>query len=193
MVVRVDRHLSLLGRSALVVVLLAATVALAAAGQAPIVLGPVHEHPSGAFSFRAPQDWKVEKAADDPDAIDAVSPEGVLVRLVYRRGDVGYDALHGLCMAQSFPGHREADPKREYEYDYVEGNHGVQRTLDSAFVVEYDSPIQGYTKWRQRNLTMVGGGHSLCLITFAPVRVWKKSPRARAGETALLANVKFRE
>lgn len=174
----------------------AAVLCRAFAGRAdarpPVELGEEQPHPSGAYSYRIPVGWTAAKAADDPDAIDAVSPEGISVRMVYRRGEVGYDALHGLCMAQRPYEPRDAIPRVEYEYDYVEGHEGVRRTLDSAFVAEYETPIQGHRKWRQRNLTMVGGGHSLCVITFAPVPVWKKSGAGRDGEKALLASLKFR-
>ena len=47
--------------------------------------------------------------------------------------------------------------------------------LDSAFVVRYDAPVEGSAAWRQRNLTIVGGGESLCVIGYAPLPAWKKS------------------
>jgi hypothetical protein len=162
----------------------------ASARKEEILLGPASPHPQGAFSYRLPQGWTVRTASNDPDALDA-SGDGVTVRLFYRPGEVGYDALHGICLMQRFPGHGEGEP--QYEYDYVEGVEGPRRILDSAFVIAYEAPVQGYKKWRQRNLTVVGAGHSLCLITFAPVPVWKKSDKARAATEALIRSVKFKE
>jgi hypothetical protein len=155
-----------------------------------VVLGPEHPHPLGAFTYRLPQGWTVQTATNDPDALDA-SGDGAFVRLFYRRGEVGYDGLHGICLMQRFPGHAEGEP--QYEYDYVEGVDGPRRILDSAFVLDYPVPVRGYKKWRQRNLTVVGGGHSLCVIAFAPVPVWKKSGKARSATEALIRSVKFKE
>jgi hypothetical protein len=162
----------------------------ASAKKEDIVLGPERTHPLGAFTYRLPQGWRIDTAPNDPDALDAWG-DGVAVRLFYRQGEVGYDGLHGICLMQRFPGHGEGEP--QYEYDYVEGVDGPRRILDSAFVMEYGAPVQGYKKWRQRNLTLVGGGHSLCLISFAPVPVWKKSEKARAATEALIRSIKFKE
>jgi hypothetical protein len=156
----------------------------------PATLGPELPHPSGAFTYRLPQGWSIAPSLNEPDGMDATG-DGIGVRLVYHRGEIGYDGLHGICLMQRFPGHGEAEP--QYEYDYVEGVDGPRRILDSAFVLDYEAPVQGYKKWRQRNLTLVGGGHSLCLITFAPVSVWKKSDKARAAAQALITSVKFRQ
>jgi hypothetical protein len=67
------------------------------------------------------------------------------------------------------------------------------RALDSAFVVKYDTPFRGHEKWRQRNLTIVGQGHSLCLVANVPVKIWNKSRKVRAILDAVLGNVRFRE
>jgi hypothetical protein len=171
-------------------VLAALGASTAVARKEEIVLGLERLHPSGAFTYRLPEGWTIGAAPNDPDAMDAVG-DGVMVRLFYRRGEVGYDGLHGICLMQRFPGHGEAEA--QYEYDYVEGVDGPRRILDSAFVLAYEAPVQGYKRWRQRNLTLVGGGHSLCIITFAPVPVWKKSGKARSATEALVKSVKFRE
>jgi hypothetical protein len=147
-------------------------------------------HPDGGFSFFLPKHWTSAPSSDDPDALDAKG-DGVTVRFVYRRGEVGYDALHALCMTHRLQ--KGADPMTHYEYDYVGGLYGALRTLDSAFVVEYDTPISGQRKWRQRNLTIVGNGHSLCVITNAPTSIWKKSQKVRSLLDAVLGTVKFHE
>jgi hypothetical protein len=181
------------GRGVLVALVLAATGA-AAKGPTPSEPPPESReifHPAGGFSFFLPKGWTASTpASDDPDAVDAKG-EGVMVRFVYRRGDVGYDGLHAMCMTYRLQ--KDADPQTQYEYDYVGGLYGALRTLDSAFVVEYETPISGQRKWRQRNLTMVGNGHSLCVITNAPTSVWKKSQKVRSLLDAVLGTVKFHE
>ena len=147
----------------------------------------------GRFTFKVPASWKIsDKVNRDPDAVQAVG-EGLVVRFIYRDREAGYDALHGICLAERLIG-REGDAAPAiYEYDYVEGSYGDRRSLDSAFLVEYGREILGHRRWRQRNLTVVGGGHSLCLVAFVPASVWKKSGEARAVVEAVLQNVKFQE
>ena len=158
----------------------------------PPPLSQVYSH-RGLFSFRVPETWKVgTKVNGDPDVVQAVG-DGLAVRFVYRRGEAGYDALHGICLAERLVGREHDASPAQYEYDYVEGSYGDRRALDSVFVVEYDREVLGHRKWRQRNLTVVGGGHSICLIAFAPTAVWKKSIEARAVLEAVLQNVKFQE
>ena len=41
-------------------------------------------------------------------------------------------------------------------------------------------------------MTVVGGGHSLCAVSYAPAPVWKKSKEARALLDAILGSVTFR-
>ena len=59
------------------------------------------------------------------------------------------------------------------------------------FVVHYDEPIDGHRDWRQRNLTVVGGGESVCIVAYAPLPVWKKSKPARNLLTAIVESVRF--
>jgi hypothetical protein len=158
----------------------------------PPPLTQEHAHPSGAFRIFVPEGWAVGTVNGDPDALQATG-DSLVVRFVYRRGDAGYDAFHAACMDQRLTGRSGEALAGRYEYDYVEGSFGSRRFLDSAFVVEYDADILGHRKWRQRNLTVVGGGDSLCLVAFAPVSVWKKSLEARSVLDAVLQNVKFRE
>ena len=56
----------------------------------------------------------------------------------------------------------------------------------------YDSAVHGHKEWRQRNVTVVGGGHSLCAISYAPAPLWKKSKETRALLDAVLASVTLR-
>ena len=125
-------------------------------------------------------------------AIDAQFGDGVAVRFLYRDGDSGYDSLHGACMLERLAGAMDMEPVVQYEYDFVGGAFGDRRALDSAFVVTYDKPILGERQWRQRTVTIVGNGTSLCAITYAPVTLWKKSAPTRALLDAVLASVTFR-
>ena len=160
-------------------------------GPPPPPLPAEHRHASGGFAFRTPEGWKVETPAENPDVVNAAG-DGVMVRFVYRDGETGYDSLHGACMLERLAPAMEMQPVVQYEYDYVGGMVADRRALDSAFVVTYDAPIQGQRQWRQRNVTIVGNGTSLCAITYAPLPVWKKSAPTRALLDAVLASVTFR-
>ena len=176
--------------------LLLVTLALSAdAGAAkkapPPPLPTLHRHPSGGFAFRTPEAWKVDSTPENPDTVNAVG-DGVAVRFVYHEGESGYDSLHGACMLERLAGAMEMEPVVQYEYDFVGGVIGDRRALDSAFVVTYDKPILGQRQWRQRNVTIVGNGTSLCAITYAPLPLWKKSAPTRALLDAVLGSVTFR-
>ena len=151
-----------------------------------------HQHAGGAVTFRVPDGWAVGKVGRDADAVQAVG-NGLVLRLVYRRGRPGFDSLHASCMTERLAGSLGEAPAAVYEYDYVEGAFGQRRALDSAFLVVYDSEVMGHRKWRQRNLTVAGEAHSLCLVAFAPVALWKKSLEARSTLEAVLQNVKLHE
>lgn len=155
------------------------------------VLGSEHVHPSGAFSFRTPVSWMVRVSPANPEVLEAAG-DGVRVRFLYRSGEVGFDSLHVDCMLERLAGPMEQHPQVRYEYDFLSGQLGEFRVLDSAFVVIYDSPIQGQREWRQRNLTLVGSGQSLCLIGYAPLRLWKKSKPTRALLDAVLGSLSFK-
>ena len=157
----------------------------------PPTLETEHHSPSGAFTFRTPPDWVVENGAQEPETINA-SGSGVRVRFVHRPGDYGYDSLHGACMLERLAPPMETSPIIKYEYDYVGGPVGDRRALDSAFVIRYDNPVHGHKEWRQRNVTVVGGGHSLCAVSYAPSPLWKKSKETRALLDAVLSSVTLR-
>jgi hypothetical protein len=157
----------------------------------PPPLTQEHVHPSGAFTFKTPADWQVQQSPTNPYAIEA-GGGGLLVRFIFRREEVGYDSLHVDCMLERLASEMEQDPRIRYEYDFVSGVFGDRRGLDSAFVVTYNNPIAGYREWRQRNVTLVGAGQSLCAISYAPLPVWKKSRATRALLDGILASVTFR-
>jgi hypothetical protein len=147
-----------------------------------------HKHPAGGLTFRTPQSWKVETPPDNPEMVNAFG-DGVIVRFIYREGENGFDSLHGTCMLERLAPPLDMQPVVQYEYDFIGGVIGNRRALDSAFVVSYDNPVMGAREWRQRNVTIVGDGVSLCAITFAPAAVWKKSKATRALLDAVLGSV----
>jgi len=157
----------------------------------PPALEAEHKHPSGAFTFRTPAGWKVEAAPQNPDTLN-VGGDGLLLRFVYHEGENGLDSLHGACMVERLAAAMEMAPAVKYEYDFIGGVVANRRALDSAFIVRYDQPILGERQWRQRNVTIVGEGDSLCAITYAPLPLWKKSAPARALLDAVLGSVTFR-
>ncbi len=163
------------------------------AGKAPKLAPPdlpsEHVCPSKAFSFRTPADWKVESAGTSPEIIQAQG-DSVVVRFLHRGQEVGFDGLHVDCMAERLSGTPlDSEPQVEYEYDFVGGRIAGRRALDSAFRVRYDQPILGSRDWRQRNITLVGEGESLCVIAFCPMKLWKKSPATRALLDGVLASI----
>lgn len=156
--------------------------------QAPPALETEHASPSGAFTFRTPAGWKVETSAG-PETVNAFG-SGVRVRFVYRPGEHGYDSLHGACMLERLAPPIETSPVIKYEYDYVGGDIGNDRkALDSAFTIRYDAAVHGHKEWRQRNITVVGGGHSLCAVSYTPATRKKET---RALLDAVLASVTLR-
>jgi len=171
---------------------LLAALLLGAAGEVPAPELPLqHVHPSPRFSFRTPADWRVARATDRPAAIEASDGEDLLVRFLFFDGEQGYDSLHVTCMLERLAPENRQHPYIEYEYDFLSGWVGPMRVLDSAFVITYDEPIRGHQKWRQRNVTLVGEGLSLCAMTYAPEEVWKDDEQARALLGAVLQGVEL--
>ena len=150
-----------------------------------------HLHPSGAFSFRTPPSWALEPVPGRKDLLQASGPEG-LIRFLFRRGDSGFDSLHASCMAERLTGPMEADPRVKYEYDFRGAPFAGRASIDSAFLVRYDEPQRGAVDWRQRNLTIVGAGQSLCVIVHSPLNLWKKSKDVRLTLDRVVASVAFR-
>ena len=155
---------------------------------APPDLDAEHPSPSGAFRFRTPAGWTVESREIQPETVDAAG-DGVRVRFIHRSGEHGYDSLHGSCMLERLAPAADISPVIRYEYDFVSASYGDRRALDSAFVVRYDAPVFGHKEWRQRNVTIVGAGSSLCAISYAPAPRWKKSAETRALLDAVLGSV----
>jgi hypothetical protein len=83
----------------------------------------------------------------------------------------------------------ETHPQVAYEYDFIGGEVNGHRALDSAFAVEYDKEVRGHRLWRQRNVSLVGNGRSLCVVVYAPAAQWKKSKASRILVDAVLASV----
>jgi len=176
-------------RLALACLLLAHGVA-AKEPPSPPSLPQENHHPSGAFTFRTPAGWKVGPVAGNAEAIQA-SGDGLVVRFVYQPGESGFDSLHVNCMLVRLAPEKDSAPQVQYEYDFLSGEVNEMRILDSAFVVVYDDAVQGSRAWRQRNVTVVGKGHSLCAISYAPAALWKKSKQTRATLDAILGSVSF--
>jgi hypothetical protein len=139
----------------------------------PPQLTQEHAHSSGVFTFKTPSGWQLEPVKGNKEALDAFG-DNVRVRFVYHVGDMGFDIAHSTCMLERLAGSMEMRAAVSYDYDFLSGQLGPYQALDSAFVVTYDRPIGGYNEWHQRNLTLVGQQESLCLIAYAPLKLYKK-------------------
>ena len=157
-------------------------------GSSPLV--SEHTNSSKTLTFRTPAAWVVEAGSGQPEVTEARG-DGLILRILRREGELGLDSLHVECMHVRLAGAMETFPQVDYEYDFVGGTVGERRALDSAFVVHYDEPIEGHRDWRQRNLTVIGGGESMCVVAYAPLPVWKKSKSARNLLTAVVENIRF--
>jgi hypothetical protein len=149
-----------------------------------------YRHPSGAFSFRTPEDWRVGPQEGRPDVLEASGP-GLRIRFLHHAGEAGYDSLHATCMMERLAGPMQTSADVRYEYDFVSWSAGPLRALDSAFTLRYDAPVEGYRDWRQRNVTVVGSGQSLCVIAHSPVPVWKKSKSLKQTLDSVLGSIRF--
>ncbi len=156
----------------------------------PPTLTAEHANASDTLRFRTPADWTVETRPGVPEVTEARGG-AMIVRLVRREGEVGLDSLHVDCMLVRLAGEMQSEARVVYEYDFVGGQVGQRRLLDSAFVVNYDQAIGGERKWRQRNISVVGGGESVCLIAYSPLPLWKHSKVSRQLLDGVLASVEF--
>ena len=150
-----------------------------------------HAHPSGAFTFHTPAGWTSKMLPDRTDIFEA-SGDGMRVRFYFKPQEIGLDALHVTCMEMRLKPPMDSNPQVKYEYDFVGGALGSRKVLDSAFEVHYDAPIDGSNDWRQRNVSIVGEGQSLCAISHAPRALWKKSAPLRLTLDAVVKSVSFR-
>jgi hypothetical protein len=156
----------------------------------PPPLTEVHTNPSKTVRVHTPAGWKVEAREGQPEVLEARG-DGLIVRILRREGELGLDSLHVECMLVRLAGTMDAFPQVDYEYDFLGGQMGDRRALDSAFVVHYDAPVEGHTDWRQRNVTLVGDGESVCVIGYVPAAVYKKSKPARNLLKAVLERVEL--
>jgi hypothetical protein len=173
----------------LALVALPGSARAAGKGIAPPPLTLEHRHPSGAFTFRTPEGWTVQPGTTGE--VEAWSGD-LGVRFVYRDGENGYDSLHATCIMDGLAPSSAAEPQMKYEYEYVGGILGDRRVLDSAHSMRYDEAVHGHRDWRQRTVTVVGGGLSLCVMSYAPRGYWKKTPEARAVLDAVMGSLTFR-
>lgn len=178
-----------LGAAGLVCVLLSSPFAFGKDRGSP-ELTAEHRSAAGSFSLRTPPGWSFESRRGEPEVTEARG-DGLLVRVIRRDGDFGLDSLHVECMLVRLAPPMETSPQVDYEYDFVGSTLGERRTLDSAFAVHYDKPVDEHRDWMQRNLTVVGQGESLCVIGYAPLAVWKKSKTARNLLNSVIASVRF--
>jgi hypothetical protein len=157
---------------------------------APARLPSEHWNESRTVCIRTPAAWTARSDPGPPEVIETRG-DGLIVRVLRREGELGLDSLHVECMLVRLTGPMDAFPQVDYEYDFVGGEVGERRALDSAFVVHYDQAIEGHRDWRQRNLTVVGGGESVCVVAYAPLPAWKKSKSARNLLTSVVESIRF--
>jgi hypothetical protein len=178
-------------RGALVLALLSPTLARAKEKPAPVPpLTAVHVNASQTIRLHTPAGWTVDFRGGQPEVTEARG-DGLIVRILRRDGELGLDSLHAECMLVRLAGAMEISPQVEYEYDFLSGQLGDHRALDSAFMTHYDQPVSGSADWRQRNVTLVGNGESVCVIGYAPAALWKKSKPARSLLQDVLAKVEL--
>jgi hypothetical protein len=131
------------------------------------------------------------EAKDGQPEVTEARGDGLIVRILRREGELGIDSLHAECMLVRLRGPMDTSPQVDYEYDFVGGEIGNRRALDSVFVVHYDAAVDAHRDWRQRNLTVVGDGESVCVVAYVPAAVWKKSKPARNLLTAVVESIRF--
>ncbi len=171
--------------------LLGSATLVAADNPSPAVELPTsHTNRSGTVRFRTPASWQVSTRPGQPELTEARG-DGLIVRILRRDGELGLDSLHVECMLVRLAPEAQTSLDVGYEYDFIGGTLGERKALDSAFVVHYDQPIDGSRDWRQRNVTIVGGGESICVVGYSPAPAWKRSKLTRNLFNAVLASVEF--
>ena len=156
----------------------------------PASLPSEHWNESRTVGLRTPTEWTVRLESGPPEVLETRGDE-LIVRVLRREGEIGLDSLHAECMLVRLAGAMDTFPQVDYEYDYVGGELASRRALDSVFIVHYDDPVEGHRDWRQRNLTVVGEGESVCVIAYAPLALWKKSKPARNLLTSVVESIRF--
>ena len=166
------------------------SVSLDAGDKGKISLEAEHKNASGTVTIRTPPDWVFETNEGIPEISEARGGP-LVIRVVRREGELGLDGYHVQCMMERLASPMETQPQVDYEYDFHQGWVGERQVLDSAFIVHYDEPIEGHKDWRQRNVTLVGKGESVCVVAMAPERVWKKSKEDRALLEAVMDAIRL--
>jgi hypothetical protein len=154
----------------------------------PPPLPSEHSAAGGAFTFRTPEDWQV--GTPDPDTVEAKAA-GFRVRFHYQPSEIGFDGLHVACMMDRPVKETVQFARVNFDYDFASGEIGERRVLDSAFFLSYDDPVEGHREWRQRNVTVVGKGESLCVVVHCPTKLWKRQEN-RLLLDAIVRSVSFR-
>ncbi len=176
---------------AIVLAVLSMPAALAAGDKdAAPALTEQHWNAARTFTFNTPAGWTSTSKPGDVETTEARG-EGLIFRVLRRAGAIGLDAMHTDCMMARLAGPMDTKPGADYEYDFIGGEVAGHKALDSAFVVEYAAPFEGERKWRQRNLTLVNDNESVCVITYAPNPLYKKSKAVRKLLTSLVESVKW--
>ena len=180
------------GVQAVILVAVFSTPAALQAGSKEAVppLTDEHWNASHTLSFKTPAGWTVTSKPGDLETTEARG-EGLMMRIFRRPGGLGLDAMHVECMLMRLAGPMDTRPGVDYEYDFIGGEVAGHRALDSAFVVEYDAPVEGERRWRQRNLTLVNDNESVCVVTYAPNPLFKKSKTVRKLLTSIVESVKW--
>ncbi len=153
---------------------LLALAPLAGAKEAPLALDQEVRHPAGSFVFRVPADWKVGPLSER--VIEAGAGD-LSVRFVWQKSEFGTDVAHTDCMTEQPVAGLPGVPRVSFEYDFMGGVVGDRRLLDSASHLDYEAPVKGHKSWRQRAVTIVGGGETLCAVSFAPRSAKKETRR----------------
>ena len=170
--------------------LVSVSVSSEAGDKAKEALTTEHTNAARTLTIRTPADWVFETREGTPERSEA-RKGGLIVRIVRREGELGLDGYHVQCMMERLAGPMVSQPQVDYEYDFLQGWVGERQVLDSAFIVHYDEAIEGHKDWRQRNVTVVGKGESLCVVAMAPKRVWKKSKEERALLEAVVEGIRL--
>jgi hypothetical protein len=170
--------------------LLISTAARAGEKAAPVDLPAVHVNTTSTVRLHLPIDWTATSRPGEPEVTEARGG-GFVVRVLRREGELGLDSLHIECMQFRLAGPMDTSPELRYEYDFVGGEVGEHRALDSVAIVTYDEPVEGHKLWRQRNITLVGKGESVCVVAHAPLSVWKKSKTAQKLLNSVLERIEL--
>jgi hypothetical protein len=148
----------------------------------------VHHIASSKATFRTPDDWVITGVGESPEVVTAEGGE-LVVRFLRWNSEAGLDSIHVTCMVERAGVPEAIEASVRYEYEFQSGERNEWRVLDSAFSIQYESPVKGFRDWRQRVVTLVGKGEALCVVAFCPVPSWKKSSASREMIEAVVSSV----